>query len=343
MIRADAGSNMGAGHLMRCLALGQAWKDVGGEVVFVTGCQSEGLLRRLRVEGFTVHVLEAIYPNPHDWAFTRRILTETAPAWVALDGYHFDEIYQRRVKEVGHRLLVIDDLAHLPYYYADVILNQNWLAAERRYLCDPSTCLLLGTQYILLRREFLQWKRVEREIPEVARKVLVTPGGSDPDGITLSILQAMEQVKIDGLEVKVVPGESNTHYEELQALVKQVSFKVWLERDVNDMAALMAWADMAVIAAGGTLWELLYKGTSVASYARNALQETILNELARSGSVVHLGRTEQLDLSALAFGLRRLAFSREARKTMSRSGQALVDGKGTARTLEVLLGRERGH
>jgi UDP-2,4-diacetamido-2,4,6-trideoxy-beta-L-altropyranose hydrolase len=303
----------------------------------VTGCQSGELLRRLRDEGFKVHVLNAIYPNPHDWAFTRRILTAASPAWVALDGYHFDEIYQRRVKEDGHRLLVIDDLAHLPYYDADVILNQNCLAAEQRYLCEPSTCLLLGTQYILLRREFLQEKGFEREIPKVARKVLVTPGGSDPEGITLSILHAMEQANIDGLEVKVVPGASNMQYEELQGLVKQLSFKVWLERDVNNMAVLMAWADMAVIAAGGTLWELLYKGTSIVSYARNALQEAILSVLARSGSVVYLGRTEQLDLSALAFGLRRLAFSREVRQTMSRSGQALVDGKGTSRTLEVLL------
>jgi spore coat polysaccharide biosynthesis predicted glycosyltransferase SpsG len=79
-IRADADFVMGTGHLMRCLALGQAWKDAGGEVVFVTGCQSGELLRRLRDEGFKVHVLNAIYPNPHDWAFTRRILTAASPA-----------------------------------------------------------------------------------------------------------------------------------------------------------------------------------------------------------------------------------------------------------------------
>ena len=38
IVRADADSQMGTGHLMRCLALGQAWKDAGGEVLFLTRC-----------------------------------------------------------------------------------------------------------------------------------------------------------------------------------------------------------------------------------------------------------------------------------------------------------------
>ena len=36
VIRVDADSKIGMGHLMRCLALAQAWKDAGGKVMFVT-------------------------------------------------------------------------------------------------------------------------------------------------------------------------------------------------------------------------------------------------------------------------------------------------------------------
>ena len=47
LIRADASINIGTGHLMRCLALAQAWKDAGGEVAFITACRNEGLVERL--------------------------------------------------------------------------------------------------------------------------------------------------------------------------------------------------------------------------------------------------------------------------------------------------------
>src|ERR1700719_625946 len=112
-IRADASSSMGTGHLMRCLALGQAWRDGGGKVVFTTACTNPALLHRLGAEGFDLRGPEALGHAPH------------RDAWLVLDGYHFEGQCQRRSRQKGWRILTIDDMAHLPHYYADALLNQN--------------------------------------------------------------------------------------------------------------------------------------------------------------------------------------------------------------------------
>ena len=61
LIRTDASSSIGAGHLMRMIALGQMLKDSGQSVHFATTSPSSPILERLAQEGFTVHKMDSWY------------------------------------------------------------------------------------------------------------------------------------------------------------------------------------------------------------------------------------------------------------------------------------------
>ena len=331
-IRADASARMGSGHLMRCLALAQGWKAPGRQATFITACESDGLRQRLSDEGFQVVTLEQPYPDPADWKATSQVLVTQPNAWVALDGYHFDETYQQRVKETGHRLLVIDDMAHLKHYDADIILNQNLHAKQLDYSCEPYTQLLLGTQYVLLRREFLQWQGWKREIAEVARKVLITLGGGDPDNVTLKVIQALHQVAVDGLEAVVVTGGSNPYYQELQSAIR-------LDHTVANMPELIAWADVSVSAGGSTCWELAFMGLPNLTVILADNQRLIAERLDVVGAAVNLGSYENLSTAEIAQALTRLLAAAEMRAEMARRGRELVDGEGAARVIDRLIGK----
>ncbi|MCK4598756.1 UDP-2,4-diacetamido-2,4,6-trideoxy-beta-L-altropyranose hydrolase [Candidatus Bipolaricaulota bacterium] len=338
IIRADANTHIGTGHLMRCLALAQAWKDSGGEVAFITACESDGLLQRLLDEGFQIVTVERSYPDPADLEATSQVLAAHPNAWVVLDGYHLDEVYQKQVKEAGHPLLVIDDMAHLEHYYADIVLNQNLHAAQLHYSCEPYTQLLLGTQYVLLRREFLEWQDWKREIPEVARKVLVTLGGGDPDNVTLKVVRALQQVNVDDLETVVVVGASNPHFRELQSAIRNPQSAIRLVQNVTNMAELMAWADVAISAGGSTCWELAFMRLPSAILVLAENQEETVRMLTERAVFLSLRDGHNTQLQDIAQALTHLLLNHEIRRKLSQKASLLLDGLGALRVIEALSG-----
>lgn len=338
IIRADASPWMGTGHLMRSLALAQAWQDQGGKVVFITACESSTLQQRLLNEGFQVVSLEKSHPDPCDWEYTSRILAEHPSSWVALDGYHFDSIYQRWIEQANHPFLVIDDMAHLDHYYASIVLNQNPYSKNLQYSSEPHTRLLLGTKYALLRREFWQWQGWQRPVPRVARKVLVTMGGSDPENVTLKVIQALQRLDINGIEARVIVGGSNPHYKILKSVVQSSQIPIHIAYNVADMASIMAWADVAISAGGGTLWELAFMRlpSLILTIAEN--QELIVAELDRTGAIVNLGWHGDISVMEISRRLHWLMWDVEARVKMTDLGRQLIDGIGPKRVISEMTG-----
>jgi UDP-2,4-diacetamido-2,4,6-trideoxy-beta-L-altropyranose hydrolase len=340
IVRADANPYIGTGHIMRCLALAQAWQARGGEAAFVTACNSDGLRQRLSNEGFELTLLERQYPDPADWALTSKVLAAHPGAWVALDGYHFYPSYQLHIKNVHHPLLVIDDTANLDHYYADVLLNQNIHAGQLDYSCEPYTRLLLGTRYALLRREFWAWRGWQREIPEVARKVLVTLGGGDYDKVTLKVMKALQRVDVDELEVMVVVGATNPHFHELALAALISRFVVRIVRDTTNMPELMAWADVSVSAGGITSWEMAFMGLPGLVIALADNQRLVAESLEAEGAAKSLGWHEDFASDEVSKILSELLKDPDKREDMARMCRKLVDGRGVDRITRLLGNNE---
>jgi UDP-2,4-diacetamido-2,4,6-trideoxy-beta-L-altropyranose hydrolase len=258
------------------------------------------------------------------------------PTWLVLDGYHFDPAYQQAVRDAGFHLLVIDDKAHLPVYHADILLNQNLGAEKLKYHCDSDTTLLIGSQYVLLRQEFMAWRGWQREIPKVARKVLVTMGGGDPDNVTLKVIHALGQVKVDELEAVIVVGGNNPNYDILKSTLYNLQFKIRLERNVSNMPELMAWADVSISAGGSTCWELAFMGVPSLLLVCADNQCRIAEELSKVGLVINLGWYEHVTTTQIAETFIKI-LDTTLRNEMSVKGKILIDGMGAKRVAKMIL------
>ena len=337
LIRADASTTIGTGHLMRMIALAQEWNGQGGEVTFACSEITESLEQRIAKEGFRLQKIPASPGSREDLEATVRLIASRgtdAALPTILDGYRFDDEFQKGLKKQGCRLLALDDYGHCSFYHADWVLNQNISAREELYRNrTPGTNLLLGTQYALLRREFLDSQGWSRVIPEKADKLLVTLGGSDPDNVTERVMEGLSSLDI---LIKVVVGGSNPHLESLRRRAlghrgDDASFELIV--NPTDMPGLMRWADMAVAAGGSTAWELSFLGVPSVYLTLADNQREVTLALARLGA--GLGSEDPaVTFPALA---RRLAEDRELRERLSHRASELVDGGGVSRVCNHFL------
>ena len=340
LIRADAGVQMGTGHVMRCLALAQAWQDAGGLAVFLSAPLPPALEARLRAEGMATVTVTSWVGGAADAQETARHARSVGAAWVVLDGYQFDAAYQKALKDAGPRLLVLDDNGEAGAYHADLVLNQNVHARPEWYANRaPDTRLRLGTRYALLRREFLAQSDRQRETPETAYKVLVTLGGSDPDNVTLKVLEALTLVSSNRLEATVVLGGGNPHRAGLEDAASRAAFPIRVIVNALNMPELMADADLAVSAAGSACWELAFLGVPALLLVTADNQRGIAQGLHEAGVAESRGWARDATPTALAEALTRLAQDAPRRVEMSHRARALVDGRGAARVLEAMQER----
>lgn len=337
IIRTDASVAIGTGHVMRCLALAQAWHDRGGECMFAMAKSTTAVIQRLRVEGFETYTVTETAAGPGDARQIIGLYRETNAGWIVVDGYHFDVEYHKILRDAGLKLLLIADQANATHCVADIVVNQNSHARESMYANRaPYTKLLLGPRYALLRRKFRSWEKWKRAIAPIGRKVLVTMGGSDPENVTSLVIRALGLLKIE-FEARVVAGGSNPHISQLKSLLSQIPH-IELHMDSSNISELMAWADVAVSGAGSTCWEMCLLGLPAILIDIAENQKPIAEDLDKKGLAIHAGSGQEIVPEQLAARLEQLLLTTDLRAAMSQRGCELVDGCGASRVVSAMRG-----
>jgi UDP-2,4-diacetamido-2,4,6-trideoxy-beta-L-altropyranose hydrolase len=345
LIRADANSVIGTGHVMRCLALAQAWQDAGGSVAFACADLPDSLFERLATEQCVVHKIDAPPGSESDVGQTRRLAEAIAPKWVVLDGYDFGSAFQLALRDEEWRLLFIDDDGRHAGYHVDVLLNQNAGAAAVLYGRHMhATRLLLGCQYAMLRREFLRTPRKLGTSQKVSR-LLLSLGGGDAKNLTQQFLVAVWPCIPTDCEVDVLIGPANPHIttlmsgtfgskeaREIAANMKRTTFHV----APPNVPQIMADCDLAITAAGSSVYELGYLGVPMLLAVTADNQRPIAVALDQLGAAVRIDEFHENLTADLPSALEMMISDPERRASCAAKFRELVDGRGAARVVEVL-------
>lgn len=172
VIRADANSKIGMGHVMRCLSVADALLKRGEEVLFVTADDTPvPLLTKKGVPYRVLHTdyadMEAELPGllcilqeltqraelPEE--VLSRMSSQRKDIAILVDSYYVTEKYLAALKK-RITTIYMDDIYAFSYP-VDMLINYNIYGEEMGYEKDAAfadTKLLLGTEYVPLREEF---------------------------------------------------------------------------------------------------------------------------------------------------------------------------------------------
>jgi UDP-2,4-diacetamido-2,4,6-trideoxy-beta-L-altropyranose hydrolase len=341
-IRADASVDIGTGHVMRCLALAEALRSQGAEVVFICR-EQDGDLCGLIASKFDVLRLPRLpIGEEFDWQLDAQQTTQTladkwpCAHWLIVDHYRLDARWERSVRSVAARIMAIDDLAERRHE-CELLVDQNLsrdMANRYTRLVPESTRLLLGPKHALLRTEFTAARRAARRRDGALHRILVFFGGSDASNETAKALEGLRLFGRPDIAIDVVVGATNPHCDQIGRLCSALP-NARLHRQVNNMAELMGAADLALGAGGITTWERCCLGLPavVTILADNQIELT--HATADYGAIVNLGAAEQLGADDYRAVLEALASSQLTR--MAQLGEELVDGNGCSRVAQAML------
>lgn len=318
-IRADASTQIGSGHIMRCLTLAQRLrKEKNAQVIFIMRELSGNLIDVAKNQGFEVLVLppaEQRYelegyglwltvPMELDAQQTKEALqgyltgcNANAIDRLVVDSYAIDEQWEQMLRPLCREIMIIDDLANRRHD-CDILLDQNfYLDKDSRYdgLVPKHCKMLLGPKHALLREEFYEAKKHLRKRDGSIKNILVFYGGSDFTNETEKAIRALTQLHDEGyaFTADIITGLSNIRREHIKELCNKQDFLHYYCQ-VDNMAEFMNKADLMLGAGGSTTWERLYMELPalVTAVAENQIQGC--RDCSQAGMIEYLGVDEEV-------------------------------------------------
>jgi len=364
LFRADAGLGIGHGHVFRCLTLAKVLAEYKVSVCFVCKDHPGHLAEKIVQQGFACYLLpcetgSTVDPaNYHSWVGgtqendalqTITIVEEHARKTgvditvVVVDHYGLDKNWELPFQEFGLPVWAIDDLAnrnHRIYGLIDTGIDKT--PRDYETLLDSQSLICTGSDYALIRSEFLAWRE-----SSLARKfgtpgnLLIMFGGVDHQDWTGKTLNALINNGLPhNTRVRVVIGSGYLQRARLNQKVHAAGIDLEILQDIENVAQILADTDLCIGGGGSAVWERCCLGVPTIMIQIVDNQAGNCRALEAAGAAICLPRS--VDMSDLTGTVQSLLGDAGRRSEMKSIAAALVDGYGARRVASLILGATGG-
>ena len=345
LFRADGNHIVGSGHVMRCLSIADA---SGLPCLFVLS--DDNFKNMVAERGHSVYVMDTGgQPMEKEAPLLVNLINSYLPSALIMDSYSVTYPYLSSIhhacKNIFCNLMYVDDILAFPYP-CDMLLNYNIYGygkkAEYRAQYGHSgmepPCFFLGPSYAPLRKEFQDLP--VRMVKKNARDILICAGGADPGHILKCMADFISSnSQFTQFHFHFIVGAMNMDWGAIQHMLKHTT-NVTLYYNTPNMQALMSNCDVAISAAGSTLYELCAAQAPTVTYTLANNQIPGAEEFSRRHILKYVGDVRSVGAARLSkeliYTALELAGNYDERARVAAFQKKLVDGKGAARIISAL-------
>ena len=343
-IRVDGSTEIGSGHVQRCLALASALRRAGAQVRFVLRDLGASFDEQIAARGYATtllprppaDVLAARSVSSADWAKvpalldaeeTVSVLSEWRPDWVVVDHYGLSASWHRAVRNRLHcRLAAIDDLGDRALA-AEIVIDHNLDPDHRAKYAESFETIgriLGGPRYALLSEAYRDVATYTFHDP--IGSIGIFMGGVDRDNHSAMCLAACRQAGFTG-PVEIVSTAANPNLDALQQAIADDP-KAELTVGLPNLSSFFGRHGLQIGAGGGASWERCRVGAPAIVLKCVENQGVVVSGLRDADAAVGI---DDPTPNAIAAAVRMLIADPAHRARIARHAAELVDGRGAER------------
>ena len=314
---------------MRCLRLAKEIADIHPcEISFVT-TTSEHLKPLLNN-----YIPDAILKNFANDDFTSILdfYKQYEPHVIISDVNQHGRIddYLRFVENVPFHVNIHE--MHFNHFYFGLVVFASILPIKPKCKCESRAQYFTGSKYLLVDSRLSSLDKPDFKSSDKL-KLLITPGGADPERISEKVLSILKQVDPDKslVDINLVMGPANPRRKEIEKLAGEIE-SVQIVDSQLDLFSLIESTDIVITNGGTTVYETIAASRPTWVIPQNEFEEKVGQLLMSKKAILGLGIESLKD--DLLDKLSEICINAD---NVIRIGKKLIDGKGTARLAKKII------
>tara|TARA_Y100001968_G_C19410246_1_gene745882 strand:+ start:203 stop:1252 length:1050 start_codon:yes stop_codon:yes gene_type:complete len=337
LLRCDASSRIGYGHIMRCIAIAQAAKIQNVRTIFLVSEFSQKAINLLMSNRFEFHIIDKSF-NKDDLFHTILISKEINTKNIILDISNVitienSEYYSKYIYALlknNFNVSIIDSTGEesisLKYYFRNAKIFLPYLMPEKELVKYSQYNFFASLKYFPIREEFIKSKKTTN-INKI-KNIMICLSGTDVMAETEKILSAINRFNDYRLNITIIGVMEN--------IIKSHHRIRYLESS-NTIAQEMANSQLIIIGSGLIRYEAAFMECPSLIFSLLPEHNRMVEYFSSHGTSIYGGEIKKLTLDQIFKLFSSIIKNPEKLKNISINCKNMIDSEGASRILNSAI------